>query len=324
MSKKIFKQAFIPQAFELAAPFVEAYLAEQGVNATGDMVKGLIGKLKGVAGDVESQSKDPSQKSSELRRELVFKELANAFRALGVGAPYNNAEQLFALFGNQMPGAFTDKESYLQVIEALKEFLESSASIINRDPSLATDAVKYMFKLLTSSAFDVEYTSKKLNELAQKATDPFSDGYVISILKGNFALAGTFLLMQSLTEKGRFDSTVFSEMKNLTSQANKILGPASAELTNAIALQTAIGRSNFEQISKDRNAYQASIPVAIEAQQVRSNIMKYFGDFYNSPAFVSILNEPIVKLLIMGASGFKAGIQGISSPGFGEAFSQNR
>jgi hypothetical protein len=324
MSDRIFKQAQGPIGviLETATPFIESWLAEQGVEATGGAVKGLIGKLKGVEGDVSKQSKEPSEKQSEFHREQVFTELANTFSSLGVGAPYNSADQLFSMFGSKMPSLFADSENYLQVLLVLKQFLQAASGLIDRDPNLATDSVRYMFDILVRSGFDIKYTINKLQDLAEKAADPFSDGYIISVLKGNFSLASVFLLMQSLTETGKFDSSVFKEMNSLTDQANKILGPASAELTNSIALQTALGKANFAKIVKDRNVYQASIPLAEEVQAMRETIMKKFGDFYNSDTFKLLLKQPLVKTLIMGTKGFGAVIEGVSSSSFGEAFSK--
>jgi len=316
MKKKIFKKANLIAAAE---PFIEAWLADQGVKASGELINNLISKLTGIGRDVKRQSEDPG-KSGEFQREKVFSALANQFDTMGVGAPYNNSEQLFAMFGEKAPEIFGDPNNYLPLINQLKEFLNAASYLRKSDPNLPTESVQYMFRLLEKSGFDIKYTQQKLEDLAQKAASPFSDGYIISVLKNNYSLASVFLMMQAAVENGQFDSSTFKDLSRLTDESNQMLGTYSAEFTNALALSTAISKANFEKILKDRNVYQAMIPTAEAAQEARQKIMRTFGNFYNSSAFQTIIQDPLVKTLILAPRVFKQGIEGASSPSFGEAF----
>lgn len=288
MSKIFKKEAQIEEVL----PILEAL----GIEHTGEAV---VKKFLKILKEKKDELVDPKAESGETQRRELFSDLANSFRSVGAPSELTDADSLLIYLKNNYP-LFASQNSF-PLLKAISGFLKNCQGIVGKDPELSEDVLNYTNTLISKGSFD--NAIQQLQDLGTKAQDPLGDGYVVSVLKGNFALTSVFTMMESLlsTTDMKFDSKLFGDLSKINNLGIQVLGPASAELSRANILRTEIGRTNFDKMNQDKNYYDAMIPLRTEVQHMKQEVINFFGNFYGSEAFKSILNDPIIKLLVMGA-----------------------
>ena len=302
MRKRIFAQVG-----PLVAPVIEGIAGEEIAKHTGHAIDWAQEKFQ----HTKQQSGETDDKDLVINSEYAFNELANQIRSMGVTDPkFTNPENLFSFFKDSY--SFNAKKDLVDILSAITSFLQAaSAGGLNKlDPDIINDIFKFAFDFYKRSNYDKQATIGKINDLSEKAVDPFFDAYVVAILKNNYTLASAITLLSNL---GKMDQRTLQEMMNVSSLANKMLGNQSVELLDAQALIDEKNRTTFEFLQQSKQQYRLLAPMAMEKEKFVQNLYKQLESSYGSALAKNLVSDPIIMNEYIWSAGLSQGVKNVAA-----------
>ena len=302
MRKRIFAQVG-----PLVAPVIEGIAGEEIAKHTGHAIDWAQEKFQ----HTKQQFGETDDKDLVINSEYAFNELANQIRSMGVTDPkFTNPENLFSFFKDSY--SFNAKKDLVDILSAITSFLQAaSAGGLNKlDPDIINDIFKFAFDFYKRSNYDKQATIGKINDLSEKAVDPFFDAYVVAILKNNYTLASAITLLSNL---GKMDQRTLQEMMNVSSLANKMLGNQSVELLDAQALIDEKNRTTFEFLQQSKQQYRLLAPMAMEKEKFVQNLYKQLESSYGSALAKNLVSDPIIMNAYIWSAGLSQGVKNVAA-----------
>lgn len=302
------RKSIFAQVGPLVAPVIEGIAGEEIAKHTGHAIDWAQEKFQHTK---QQSGETDDAKDLVINSEYAFNELANQIKSMGVtDTRFTNPENLFSFFKDSY--SFNAKKDLVDILSAITSFLQAGAAggLNKLNPDLINDIFKFTFDFYKRSNYDKQATIGRINDLSDKATDPFFDAYVVAILKNNYTLASAITLLSNL---GKMDKRTLQEMMGVSSLANKMLGNQSVELLDAQALIDEKNRTTFEFLQQSKQQYRLLAPMAMEKEKFVQNLYKQLESVYGSAVAKNLVNDPIIMNAYIWSAGLSQGMKNVAA-----------
>lgn len=294
------------------------------------LIKSIPNSVKGVAGATMGAEafdfiKDQlTQKAEEAGHKVseeesgdpvkdtlyAFSNLANVLQSMGATDPqWTDGERLRAYFKQQGYNAPMNQLSLL--VDSIRKFLNdvNSLGLSRYDKNIINNTLDFVFDYYKKNRFNYKAVEKKLEELRQKAAEPYGEAQVLATLKKNYLLATTFALMVNLGKP----QSALNEILPMAQEAQIMLGNASGELLDYQALQDQKLRTEIDRLNKTIDQFKLMTPLAMQKERFIGDLYKKLSSYYGGDFAKAVVNNPVIQAGYLGTHFIKDGLSGLRS-----------